>query len=798
VGVLGTSLSGVVANASAAEHPTGPPLNETAPTISGMPAEGKKVKASKGLWSGAKPLKFTLQWTLCNASGGECGDIAGAEGAGYKPVQSDVGHTLRLRVTASNPEGALSVTSAPSGVVAATAPKRKGRATLSTRAPVDGRVLTVGNGTFKGTAPFTYAYQWELCVKRTCSPIAGATEAGYRARSEDIGKTLRAIVTAHNSAGAASEKTRHTGKVVAGTPLNLEAPAISGTPLIGQTLEATPGAWVGTGPFTYEYQWRDCNLANECNNISGANESHYTAGLTDLGDNLDVVVTAKGAIGSAVAVSEETSLTGTPKTPPANVIAPLILGLTITGDAVEATTGTWTGTEPIAYTYQWEICNASGSECEEAAGATESKFTIPSGHVGDTLRVTVTAENVVAAVSKTSEASLAILGQPPVNTKLPAVSGTATAGQLLNTSNGEWSGTEPILYEYSWEICDSSGGACKEISGQALPLLLLGVEDVGHTIRSVVKAKNIAGSDTATSEPTAVVSGVLPSNVIAPIVLGLTVTGDTVNATTGTWTGTEPIIYSYQWEICNASGAECKEVSGATEASFVIPTGHVGETLRVIVTAKNVAGSVPKTSEASLAILGQPPVNMKSPAVSGTTTAGQILSTSNGEWTGTEPILFTYVWERCNASGASCAEIAGQILPLYTLTTEDIGHTIRSIVTGKNIAGSTPAPSAATAEVKGVPPANVVLPLVTGLTTTGSTLSTTNGTWTGTEPITFTYQWEICNALGVECKEVSGATKATFAIPSGHVGSTVRVVVTAKNVAGVLAKESLQSTPILL
>jgi hypothetical protein len=603
MGVLGTFFTGVVASASAAEHPAGPPVSETPPTVLGTPAEGKKVKSSKGVWSGAKGIEFTLQWVLCDASGNTCAEISGAVGAGYKPVPSDVGHTLRIRVTAANSEGTLTATSAPSALVAATAPKRKGRAALSTRAPIDGRVLTVTGGTFKGTAPFTYTYEWEVCVKRACTPIAGATEAGYRARTEDIGKTLRAFVTAHNSAGSASEKTRHTGKVVAGAPLNLAPPTISGTPLIGQTLEAVPGAWVGTGPFTYEYQWRDCNLADECTNIAAATESHYTLGALDLGNNVDVVVTAEGPIGSAVAVSEETGLTSSPKTAPANLVPPLILGLTVTGDTVEVTTGTWTGTEPISYAYQWEICNGAGAECEEAAEATGSKFTIPSGHVGDTLRVVVTATNVVSSVSKTSEASLAILGQPPLNTKLPAVSGTATAGQLLTTSNGEWTGTEPILYEYGWELCDSSGGSCATIGGQSLPALLLGAEDVGHTIRSVVTAKNVAGTTPVTSAATAEVKGVPPANVVPPLVVGLTTTGSTLSTTNGTWTGAEPITYAYQWEICNGSGAECKEVAGASKSTFAIPSGHVGGTVRAVVTAKNVAGAVARESLQSTPIL---------------------------------------------------------------------------------------------------------------------------------------------------------------------------------------------------
>jgi hypothetical protein len=38
-------------------------------------------------------------------------------------------------------------------------------------------------------------------------------------------------------------------------------------------------------------------------------------------------------------------------------------------------------------------------------------------------------------------------------------------------------------------------------------------------------------------------------------------------------------------------------------------------------------------------------------------------------------------------------------------------------------------------------PVNTVAPAVTGTTTEGSTLSTTDGTWTGTPTISFTYQW---------------------------------------------------------
>jgi len=789
-------MFGGVESAVAGEPHTGPPVNEVAPSIKGAPREGANVKGVKGTWTGAKGITYAYQWRHCDASGNECEDIAGAVKTSYKSVAADVGNTLRVTITATNPEGSANATSAPSSVVAAAPPKKKGRVTI-TGPTIDGRVLTMNNGTFKGTAPFMYTYQWFACVKKACSSIAGATSQSYRAQTADIGKTLKGQVTATNSAGSAKEPSKKTKKVTPGSPLNLEPPTISGSPTVGQTLSASTGTWVGTTPFEFTYQWRSCNLLSECSDIAGATESTYTVQPTDLGNSFEVVVTAKNAYGSASATSARTGGVGGGSTAPENLIAPLITGLTVTGQTVNATTGTWTGTEPITYTYQWQLCNASGAACEEIAGATESSYSIPAGDVGKTLRVTVTATNVVGSAPKTSEPSTQIIGNPPVNTELPVVSGTATAGQLLTTSNGKWTGDEPITYSYEWERCNAAGASCLTIAGQTLPLYALTGEDVGHTIRSVVTAKNIVGTASAESEPTAVVKGVVPENLIAPLITGLTVTGQTVNATTGTWTGTEPITYTYQWQLCNASGAACEEVSGATESSYTIPPGDGGKTLRVVVTAKNVAGSTPKTSEPSTQILGNPPVNTELPVVSGTTTAGQLLTTSNGKWTGDEPITYSYKWERCNASGESCTEIAGQTLPVYLLAGEDVGHTIRSVVTAKNIAGTASAESGPTSVASGVVPANVIAPLITGLAATGQTLSATTGTWTGTEPITYSYQWKFCNASGAACSNIGAATNSTFTIPAGHVGETIRVTVTAKNVAGSTEKDSEATLAIL-
>ena len=75
----------------------------------------------------------------------------------------------------------------------------------------------------------------------------------------------------------------------------------------------------------------------------------------------------------------------------------------------------------------------------------------------------------------------------------------------------------------------------------------------------------------------------------------------------------------------------------------------------------------------------------------------------------------------------------------------------------------------------GSAPVNTVAPAVTGTATFGSTLTTTNGTWTGAPAPTFTYQWQRVTT------NISGATSSTYVLVAADVGNTIRCVVTATN-----------------
>jgi hypothetical protein len=92
------------------------------------------------------------------------------------------------------------------------------------------------------------------------------------------------------------------------------------------------------------------------------------------------------------------------------------------------------------------------------------------------------------------------------------------------------------------------------------------------------------------------------------------------------------------------------------------------------------------------------PTVSSSATVSGTTTFGQVLTSTTGSWNNL-PTTYSYQWLRAATTGGVYSSISGANASTYTLASADVGQFIRVAVTATNVGGSTTDTSTATAAI---------------------------------------------------------------------------------------------------
>jgi len=246
-------LAGVLAIASfpAAAGAAGPcsptatiPCNTAPPTITpasevASPPEGRILTATQGTWYGTAPIKYSHQWQRCDAATGvTCVNIAAATARTYTAVSADVGSRLQIVERATNSAGSSAQT-AQTGVVVVGTPINRSAPRISGPTQT-GQTLTAAPGTWGGTMPISYAYQWRRCDTggAHCGPRLAAPNAvpNYVVGAADLGHTLVAYVTATNSVGSSSVHSRPTAVITAAAP----APPTSGPGHPGGTVKVSP------------------------------------------------------------------------------------------------------------------------------------------------------------------------------------------------------------------------------------------------------------------------------------------------------------------------------------------------------------------------------------------------------------------------------------------------------------------------------------------------------------------------------------------------------------------------------
>jgi len=302
-----------------------------------------------------------------------------------------------------------------------------------------------------------------------------------------------------------------------------------------------------------------------------------------------------------------TLATDRPAEAPSNDTPPALSGTTVDGQTLSADPGVWSGTQDIAYAYQWQRCDAAGQNCTDIPGATGSTYALGQGDVGHTVHVVTTATNTEGSLPATSGASGVVQPALPTSTSPPTIGGNADDGQTLSAGDGSWSGTGPLTPSYQWQRCDAGGQNCADVPGATGATYQLGSNDIGHTIVVVVTDTNAAGSDSATSTPSAVVQAAPPTSTSPPTIGGNAGAGQTLNAGDGSWSGSGPLTPSYQWQRCDANGQNCVDIPGATGPSYQLGQQDVGHTIIVIVTDSNGTGSDSAASPPTPVVTAAPP-----------------------------------------------------------------------------------------------------------------------------------------------------------------------------------------------
>ncbi len=495
---------------------------------------------------------------------------------------------------------------------------------------------------------------------------------------------------------------------------------------------------------------------------------------------------------------------------PQNVSLPAIAGAGREGSALVASTGTWNG-DPASFAYQWLDCDSGGAACTAVTGAESATYVLSAGDVGGTVRVRVTATNAAGPAAATSAAT-GVIG-------IAAADGVPPGFDSVVTDAGCTGCTVTTLADGSFRAA-VAGGTTDNDSAYAQLDFGGNTGLLGKTyVRTVVQLENgkSPSANLAILQERDVSGNLIYELYIAPDRTlriyspsgGISELGE--NSTTGVVVPNDGATAVRVEVAALANSSMVVRVNGVDKLTFDPLARATTGNPRFLRVGIDHYGA-PATNDpisvvhASVAVTqagwpGAPaspsaPSNIALPVIAGTASLGQILTASDGTWTNS-PTSFVHQWSRCDAGGASCSPV-GLDSPIYTLTAGDVGSTIRVQVTATNASGSATATSDPTAVVQIVAsaPTNISAPTINGTASLGSTLTALNGSWSGSPPPTFSYEWQSCDVGGTGCTPIAGATDQSYVVQAVDEGNMIRVQVTATNASG-SATATSDPTPVV-
>jgi hypothetical protein len=358
----------------------------------------------------------------------------------------------------------------------------------------------------------------------------------------------------------------------------------------------------------------------------------------------DTVVRALASVASG-AISMN-NLRGKSSSPPSNTVAPAISGTPISGYSLTCSTGTWTG-GGITYSYQWQ---RNGTN----VGSNSSTYTLSDSDNSTTITCTVTGTNTAGSAfspasnsvfinSSTSSGTYSIpLGVTSVSLMTKAADGTPGSNYYWQFSYGQFQNAyytsgnmcSPSAYDvyptdtategasiyigtygyynpgrYGCEVWDPgywiAAAANPGVLGATTTAVLNGTtytssgsySTASPTLNSAISLAGAGYSLTTTVSSNGYVKWGYFADVPAnPVITGTPLPGYALTSSTGRWSGSGTITYSYQWKRGAAN-------IGTNSSSYTLTTSDVGSYITCIVTAIISGSSTSRTSNNSAYIV---------------------------------------------------------------------------------------------------------------------------------------------------------------------------------------------------
>jgi hypothetical protein len=216
------------------------------------------------------------------------------------------------------------------------------------------------------------------------------------------------------------------------------SPTIANTsPVAGSSLQATTGDW-SESPSSYDYAWYSCSASAgpDCDNTVGGDAPTYTPTVADVGNTIEVCVSATNAYGTSADeyCSDPTDPVSLPPPPTITGSEPSITGYEEAGNTLTASPGSWSGSP--TFTYQWQLCATQGSNCTNIPGATGSSYTLTSSDIGQFLRLEITATNIggytVVSLSSYEQVTGPTAQAPPTTTTTTPAIAIVSSAQITS------------------------------------------------------------------------------------------------------------------------------------------------------------------------------------------------------------------------------------------------------------------------------------------------------------------------------------------------------------------------------